>query len=95
MIIHFTNQKNKPDFVEAKRSELIVPYNKQGLRSIHWGIHAKKRVNDAHPIVLGFFESEAKRDTVIAEIKTAIGNEDEFVVEGALPVDRDFSKIGK
>ena len=95
MIIHFTNQRNKPDFVEVNRPELIVPYNKQGLHGIHWGIHAKKRANDAHPIVLGFFVSEEKRDAVIAEIKTAIGNKNEFTVEGALPVDRDFSKMGK
>lgn len=95
MLIHFTNQRNNPAFVEVNRMELIVPYNRQGLRGIHWGIHAKQRTNDAHPVELGFFESEEKRNAVIARIKAAIGNEDEFTVEGALPVDRDFSKIGK
>lgn len=95
MLIQFTNQKNKPDCVEVKRKELIVPYDKQGLHGIHWGIHAKQRTNDAHPIVLGFFASEEKRNNVIDSLKEAIGKDDKFVVEGALPVDRNFSKIGK
>lgn len=95
MLIHYINQRNNPAFVDVNRPELIVPYNKQGLHGIRWGIHAKKRINDASPIVLGYFESEEVRDSVIADIKAAIGNEDEFDVNRALPVDRDFSKIGK
>ena len=96
MTIHFINQKNKKDSIVVNRSELIVEYNKKGLYGFHWGIQAKKRINDASPTTIGFFESEEKRDVVLNKIQTAIeAKNKEFIVKDALPVDRDFSKITK
>ena len=93
MTIHFTNQRDKEDSMDVSHQEYVVTFNKQGLK-IHWGLYAKQRKNDAHPIVLGFFASEVDRDAELSDIRDAFAQgEKEYSIKRALPVDRDFSKI--
>ena len=94
MNIRFVNQKGKSDSVEVTRPTLIEASDKQGYSGVKYYIIAKKRANDASPIVIGRFEDQDTRDEELTRIKEAFQNgETEYVVQNAMAVDRDFSKI--